>query len=108
MENLATSGASRPSTPRLVIVYGLMLVATVGLFLLIRAQGETLTAPSREHAAATPKGPLARSEVLLHVLLALATVIALGQLLGRLFKYLGQPPVIGEVVAGILLGPSFL
>jgi Kef-type K+ transport system membrane component KefB len=42
------------------------------------------------------------------VLLALAAVIGLGQLLGRAFRYIGQPPVIGEVVAGILLGPSLL
>lgn len=48
------------------------------------------------------------SEVLFHVLLALAAVIALGRLVGILFSYLGQPPVIGEVVAGILLGPSLL
>jgi Kef-type K+ transport system membrane component KefB len=46
--------------------------------------------------------------VLWHVLLALAAVVAAGQLLGRLFRYLGQPPVIGEVLAGILLGPSLL
>jgi Kef-type K+ transport system membrane component KefB len=43
-----------------------------------------------------------------HVLLTLAVVIALGQLIGRLFAYVGQPPVIGEVVAGIVLGPSVL
>jgi Kef-type K+ transport system membrane component KefB len=35
-------------------------------------------------------------------------VIGLGFVLGRVFRYLGQPPVIGEVVAGILLGPSLL
>jgi len=46
--------------------------------------------------------------VLWHVLLALAAVVAAGQLLGRLFRLLGQPPVIGEVFAGILLGPSLL
>ncbi|MCI0357270.1 MAG: cation:proton antiporter [Planctomycetaceae bacterium] len=46
--------------------------------------------------------------VLWHVLLALAAVVAAGQLLGRLFRWLGQPPVIGEVLAGILLGPSLL
>jgi Kef-type K+ transport system membrane component KefB len=28
--------------------------------------------------------------------------------LGRLFRLIGQPPVIGEVVAGIVLGPSLL
>jgi Kef-type K+ transport system membrane component KefB len=42
------------------------------------------------------------------VLLALVAVIVTGLVLGRIFLYLGQPPVIGEVVAGILLGPSLL
>jgi Kef-type K+ transport system membrane component KefB len=40
--------------------------------------------------------------------MALAAVIVLGQLLARVFAYVGQPPVIGEVMAGILLGPSFI
>jgi Kef-type K+ transport system membrane component KefB len=40
------------------------------------------------------------------VLLALAAVVIAGQLLGALLRIVGQPPVIGEVVAGILLGPS--
>lgn len=46
--------------------------------------------------------------VLLDVLMALTAVIVVGQLLARLFAYVGQPPVIGEVAAGILLGPSLL
>lgn len=41
-------------------------------------------------------------------LLALAAVLVLGRLLGRLLRHLGQPPVIGEVLAGILLGPSLI
>ncbi|HZU38930.1 MAG TPA: cation:proton antiporter, partial [Gemmataceae bacterium] len=48
------------------------------------------------------------SEVLLHVLLALAAVVATGRLLAWLFRAIGQPPVIGEVVGGIVLGPSCL
>jgi Kef-type K+ transport system membrane component KefB len=43
-----------------------------------------------------------------HILLALSAVIAVGRLLGRLFRRIHQPPVIGEVLAGILLGPSLL
>ena len=31
-----------------------------------------------------------------------------GGLMGRLFRAIGQPPVIGEVVGGLLLGPSLL
>jgi Kef-type K+ transport system membrane component KefB len=42
------------------------------------------------------------------VLLALAAVIVLGQALAAPLRRLGQPPVIGEILAGILLGPSLL
>lgn len=45
---------------------------------------------------------------LLHVLLALAVVIATARIMGRLFSVLNQPSVIGEVIGGILLGPSLL
>jgi Kef-type K+ transport system membrane component KefB len=38
--------------------------------------------------------------------LALITVVAL--LVGRLARFLGQPPVLGEIVAGILMGPTLL
>jgi Kef-type K+ transport system membrane component KefB len=31
-----------------------------------------------------------------------------GRLVGRLFRSIGQPPVVGEVIGGILLGPSLL
>jgi Kef-type K+ transport system membrane component KefB len=43
-----------------------------------------------------------------HLLLTLAAVIVLGRLVAWLFAYIGQPPVIGEVIAGIMLGPSLL
>src|SRR5436309_1941588 len=45
---------------------------------------------------------------LVHVLVTLTAVVALGWLLGRLCRLLGQPAVIGEVLAGIVLGPSVL
>src|SRR5262245_60140642 len=45
---------------------------------------------------------------LIHLLLALAAVILLGRLLGLVLSKLHQPPVIGEVLAGIALGPSLL
>ncbi len=35
-------------------------------------------------------------------------VTVVGRLLGRLSRLVGQPPVIGEIVAGIVLGPSLL
>jgi Kef-type K+ transport system membrane component KefB len=48
------------------------------------------------------------SDLALHVLLALAVVVIAGYLIGRLMMRVGQPPVIGEVLSGILLGPSLL
>lgn len=37
-----------------------------------------------------------------------AITLTLTRLLGKLFGYIKQPQVIGEIVAGILLGPSVL
>lgn len=52
--------------------------------------------------------PAAPTNPLPHVLLAMATVLVAARGLGVLFTRLRQPPVMGEVLAGILLGPSLL
>jgi Kef-type K+ transport system membrane component KefB len=49
-----------------------------------------------------------KPDALFHVLVALTAVLVMGRLLGSLFRAVGQPPVIGEVVGGIALGPSLL
>ncbi len=41
-------------------------------------------------------------------ILQLMLIIAASQLCGHLFKKIGQPSVMGEIVAGILLGPSLM
>jgi Kef-type K+ transport system membrane component KefB len=90
--------------------YGAMIVGSVALFLIIRSFGETLSAVpvgsglSRTSTPAVSGAP----DVLWHLLLALTAVVIAGQALGGLFRWIGQPPVIGQVVAGILLGPSLL
>ena len=97
---------------RLWTFYVLMLVGTLGLFFIIREYGETLTMPAvaaaGQSAVQSHASVAHRSDTLLHVLLALVAMIVTGRLLGLGFRYLGQPPVIGEVIAGILLGPSLL
>ncbi|MBI1901297.1 MAG: cation:proton antiporter [Planctomycetia bacterium] len=106
----------RPSVLWTAVAYALMLAATVGGFFVVRYYGEKLTAPAAppgEKAAPAVTTPAAGDakklrdvEILPRVLLALAAVVLLGQVLAKLFAFIGQPPVIGEVVAGILLGPS--
>lgn len=91
------------------LAYALMIVAAVMAFLLIARSGQALTASA---AASTAPAPLSQpantANPLVHVLLLLMTVVALGRLLSKLFARLHQPPVIGEVLAGIALGPSLL
>ena len=63
-----------------------------------------LSTASVSHAASTdPVSTLA------HTLIALALIIAFARLCGTaLQRLLGQPLVIGEIIAGILLGPALL
>lgn len=48
------------------------------------------------------------SEPLAVLLLQIIVIIACARLFGYLFKKIGQPAVIGEIVAGIVLGPSIV
>jgi len=48
------------------------------------------------------------SEPLAVLLLQIIVIIACARLFGYLFKKIGQPAVIGEIVAGIVLGPSII
>ena len=45
---------------------------------------------------------------LLTVLIQLVVIILVSRLFGSLFRLLRQPAVVGEIAAGLLLGPSFL
>jgi Kef-type K+ transport system membrane component KefB len=90
------------------IGYVALLVIVVVGFLLIRDAGSHLQALPATVRVPGENPHSYGSAILLHVLIALAAVIALGQVLARLFARIHQPPVIGEVVAGILLGPSLI
>jgi Kef-type K+ transport system membrane component KefB len=92
------------------LAYGLMILSAVALFFVVRSYGETLPAGEAEIVQRAPSqvGPALVSHPFLHLLVALAAVILLGRILALLFARIGQPPVIGEVLAGICLGPSLL
>lgn len=88
--------------------YAATLVAAVGLFLLVWKAGAGLTTMAPAVAAPATATAAPPVDVVLHVMATLVAVIALGLVLGRVCRWVGQPPVIGEVIAGILLGPSVL
>lgn len=45
-------------------------------------------------------------EVFIEVAIALAVVLAACQIVGGMAKYIAQPRVVGEMIAGVLLGPT--
>ncbi len=101
----------------------LFYVATLGLVLaanaLVLHSGASLPAPGGAQTvqtAAPGSTPAAGalhsaigtglSEPLSRLLLQLLVIIAAARLVGKLFVRLGQPSVVGEMAAGVLLGPS--
>jgi Kef-type K+ transport system membrane component KefB len=98
---------ARSATPW--FAYAAMLAAVVVAYGWIRTFGEHLAAPaprsSEIFGSAAVHGQI---NEMLHVLLALVLVIATARALGTIFRLVRQPPVIGEIIAGVLLGPSLL
>jgi Kef-type K+ transport system membrane component KefB len=111
-----SSSASGVTTPphstamwRIVLGYALMVVISISLIVAVLAWGGRLSPVAVEAAKAAPHaGATHQLDALYHVLLCLVLILLLGRWLGKLFIYFGQPRVIGEMVAGILLGPSLL
>jgi Kef-type K+ transport system membrane component KefB len=65
-------------------------------------------APTPLTTAAPAIVPRPPSHVVPSTLFLLILVIAIGRVLGFALRRIGQPPVVGQVFAGLLLGPSFL
>jgi K+:H+ antiporter len=121
---------SRPFTYKHYFPYlALLLVFGAGIWLILVAgsrlysQGSVRPSSAGPTASASPTPP-AQSEKeisgvgkifrgnlrnsLSILLLQLVVIIVSARLIGKLFQKIGQPPVLGEIVAGIVLGPSLL
>lgn len=85
--------------------YLFFLVASFALFLGINYYG-SVHFPQAEIALKSVSTN--HANILGNVLLALATIILVARVCGIIFKKLNQPPVMGEVIGGIILGPSLL
>ncbi len=91
-----------------LVAYIAMLTAAIGGYLLIRAAGADLVA-SAPAANSITRSEWIVTDPLAHVLLALALITLVARAMGVLFRrFLRQPPVIGEIFAGLALGPSLL
>lgn len=97
-----TRPARRRPRLRALFAYLLMVVAPVGLIVIVLTTADNGGTMTPSSAMAIAGHPLAR------LLLAVAVVVAACKAAGWVLQKLGQPPVIGEIAAGIVLGPSVL
>ena len=120
----------RPFTIKHSLPYvALLLICGVGIWLILTT-GSNLYSPHQNPAstveprAVTSPSPSVQPEpgrtlatrffhdnvrnTLSVLLLQLVVIIVAARLTGKLFRMIGQPPVLGEIVAGIVLGPSVL
>jgi Kef-type K+ transport system membrane component KefB len=74
------------------------------------AAGARLAAPHIAGAAAATQAHTkpAESSALIILVAQIAVIILASRVVGYLFRKIGQPQVVGEMLAGILLGPSLL
>ena len=107
---MTSSSQPRSSPLRTMLGYALMLGAAAVAYWFIRLRGLGIMPPDPAPGQAVfgPSGGAAHIDALAHVLLALVVVIVVARGVGSLFAYFAQPPVVGEILAGILLGPSVL
>lgn len=97
------------SRSRTFIGYGILLVLTgLSIYSLLHLGADRFGGDV--WSGSTVKSPDVKphSNVLFLTLCSLSMVIVVSRLMGDLFKWIGQPRVMGEVVGGILLGPSLL
>ncbi len=107
-ESSMAADSSNWSPWRVAVGYLVVAVVIIGLILAVLAYGQSLAPTAVGAESANNIGEPHKLSALYHVLLALVSILLLGRWIGKLFVYFGQPRVIGEIVAGIMLGPSLL
>lgn len=94
------------SAAQYLLLVGVPSLALVGI---LHAGGSLhAPAPSVTLASAPGSSSVAPMPNLLLLLVQVALIVACARLLSRLFRAIHQPQVIGEMVAGLMLGPSLL
>ena len=103
---------SRPRSANYLYYMVLITVFALGLWAIL-SRGSNLRSPSiaQQSASAVSQPhtvPIETRSPVSILLLQMVVIIIIARLFGALFRRIGQPPVMGEMVAGITLGPSVL
>src|SRR5688500_8066950 len=94
-----------------LLIYGLMiLIFGISLVVVLRLgshlQPTAISQRVETSDVTTSVTNMHLRESLLVLLLQIVVIIIIARVTGYLFRKMGQPAVIGEMTAGILLGPS--
>ena len=93
---------------RTLIVYASMITFAVIVVQVLLGVGRDLRAPTVGGDVDQTESVIDTHEVVWKLLLAAAIIIVVARIMGALFRRINQPQVVGEIVAGIMLGPSLL
>ena len=93
-----------------VAAYIAMIAVGLAVLLFVLEYGRGLVAPAAAEGVITGRARAAGPafDPLSQIIITLGTVILLGRVIGRLFQRIGQPLVLAEMIAGMLLGPTLL
>jgi Kef-type K+ transport system membrane component KefB/nucleotide-binding universal stress UspA family protein len=106
-----TSSGAQPDAGhgRAFALYAVMIFGGLALLQVVLGMGRGLHGPKpvgdTDLAGA---GHTTTEAIVWKLLLASAVIIVVARLVGALFQRINQPQVVGEIVAGIVLGPSVL
>src|SRR5438270_2779492 len=101
----AGEGFGTTSGRKVALLYGGRTAAALVVLELMLSAGRHLHGPKAAKGAASVQ---ATDEIFWRLLLAALVVIIVSRAVGGLFRRINQPQVVGEIAAGIVLGPSVL
>ena len=90
------------------------LVAFVGGVILLLNQGKRMFGSTASpHSPTSSNDPIAllvqsAHEPIAQLLMQIVLIVAAARIFGKLFERFRQPPVVGEMLAGIVLGPTIM
>jgi Kef-type K+ transport system membrane component KefB/nucleotide-binding universal stress UspA family protein len=102
-ERFGTTGRGRT-----LAIYGGLLGAALVVVQLLLMVGRGLHAPKASGDTGQAHEAINTHDVVWKLLLAAAVIIVVSRIVGAAFRRINQPQVVGEIVAGIMLGPSLL
>ena len=97
-----------PAPARGIVVAAALTAAAVTLLAVAFATGWLAPAHAATHASAAAKPAPSPVQLLWRLFLAVAVIAVLARICGVLARRVGQPAVLGEIVAGLILGPTVL